>query len=135
MDFLWYIHYNQSLLNYAKENRKHPTRQEWLFWNLVLKNKKFMWYKFTRQKPIWSYILDFYCSKLLLWIEIDGWCHDENQEYDMRRDSEIRHSWIQIIRFRNKDIENDMDWVIRKLSIKIYKIERDQANNLINTKK
>ena len=83
-----------------------------------------MWYKFTRQKPIWSFILDFYCAKLLLWIEIDGWYHDENQEYDRNRDSEIKHHWIQIIRFRNKDIEKDLDAVISKLSNKIKKIEK-----------
>ena len=124
MDTLWYIPYNQSLLGYARENGKKPTRQEWLFWNLVLKNKKFMWYKFTRQKPIWSFILDFYCAKLLLWIEIDGGYHDENQEYDRNRDSEIKHHWIQIIRFRNKDIEKDLDAVISKLSNKIKKIEK-----------
>ena len=89
MDFLWYIPYNTSLTDYAKENRKLPTRQEWIFWNLVLKKKQFMWYRFRRQKVIGSYILDFYCPKLLLWIEIDGWYHNERQDYDEIRDSEI----------------------------------------------
>lgn len=125
MNFLWYIHYNQSLLGYSRHNRKNQTRQEWLFWNLVLKNKKFMWYKFTRQKPIWSFILDFYCSKLLLWIEIDGWCHDENQEYDKRRDSEIQHHWIKVIRFKNEEIEKNFNWVIWKLWIAIKEIEKN----------
>lgn len=125
MNFLWYIHYNQSLQDYSRHNRKNQTRQEWLFWNLVLKNKKFMWYKFTRQKPIWSFILDFYCSKLLLWIEIDGWYHNKIQEYDSRRDSEIKHLWIKVIRFKNEDIEKNFNWVIKKLWITIKEIEKN----------
>jgi very-short-patch-repair endonuclease len=61
-----YLEYNRSLVSYAKENRKKPTRTEGIFWNVVLKNKKFYGYKFRRQKVIGSFILDFYCAQLLL---------------------------------------------------------------------
>ena len=124
MDKLWYIQYNSSLIDYAKENRKFSTRQEWIFWNLVLKQKKLHWYKFRRQKVIWSFILDFYCSKLLLWIEIDWWYHKETQIYDKVRDSEIHRKWIQIIRFTNEEINKNLNWVISCLKEKV--IEREQ---------
>ena len=72
-----FIPYNVNLKDYAKENRKNQTKAESLVWNLVLKNKQLQQYKFRRQKVISSFILDFYCPKLLLWIEIDGAYHDE----------------------------------------------------------
>lgn len=125
MDFLWYIPYNTSLTDYAKENRKHSTKQEWVFWNLVLKKKQFMWYKFRRQKVIWSFILDFYCPKLLLWIEIDGGYHDETQDYDEVRDSEINKKWIAVIRFLNEDIDRNLEWVIYSLEEIIKDREKD----------
>jgi len=43
-------------------------------------------YRFLRQKPIGNYILDFYCSKLLLAIEIDGISHEDRIDYDHKRD-------------------------------------------------
>jgi len=65
-ELLPYLEYNRSLISYAKENRKNPTKAEGIFWNVVLKNKKLCGYKFRRQKVIDSFILDFYCSQLLL---------------------------------------------------------------------
>lgn len=125
MDLLWYIPYNTSLTDYAKENRKQSTKQEWIFWNLVLKKKNFFWYKFRRQKVIWSFILDFYCSKLLLWIEIDGWYHNETQDYDEVRDSEINKRWIAVIRFTNEDIDRNLEWVVCELEEIIKEREKE----------
>ena len=109
-----FIQYNSSFLDYAKENRKHQTNCESIFWDKV-KNRKFKWYKFKRQKVIWSFILDFYCSELLLGIEIDWWYHDDRVEYDLVRDSEIKHKWIKVIRFKNEEIVNNLDWVFQEL--------------------
>ena len=78
----------------------------------MLKHKKFHWYKFRRQKTIWSFILDFYCPKLLLWIEIDGWYHNETQIYDKVRDSEIYKKGIVVVRFTNEEINKNLEWVI-----------------------
>jgi len=115
MDELDYVEYNRSLVEYARENRKNPTKQEYIFRKLVLKDKKFLWYKFTRQKAISSFILDFYCSKLLLWIEIDGWYHNERGVYDLVRDSEIYKKWILVIRFTNEEVDNNLDWIVEYL--------------------
>ena len=98
-----FLNYNSSLLDYAKENRKQSTKAEWIFWNVVLRKKQFLWYKFRRQKVIWPYILDFYCSKLYLWIEIDWWYHDEFQDYDEERSVWLNSKyWIKVIRFTNE---------------------------------
>jgi very-short-patch-repair endonuclease len=71
-----------------------------------------LWYKFRRQKVVWSFILDFYCPKLLMWIELDGWYHNDRIEYDRFRDAEIYKSWIRVIRFTNEDIQKNLSWVI-----------------------
>lgn len=107
-----FIPYNANLKDYAKENRKNQTKAESLLWNLVLKNKQLQQYKFRRQKVISSFILDFYCPKLLLWIEIDGAYHDEVQDYDNERELVIAKYGIKIIRFTNDEVEKNLEWVI-----------------------
>lgn len=110
-----FIPYNRSLLGYARENRKTPTKTEWIFRNLILRNKQFMNYKFRRQKIIWSFILDFYCPKLLLGIEIDGGYLNETREYDEAREIAITHYGIFIVRFTNEDIEKNLEWIVLAL--------------------
>ena len=113
MDSDKFLNYNSSLLDYAKENRKQPTKAEWIFWNVILKKKQFLGYKFRRQKVIWPYILDFYCAKLYIWIEFDGWYHDNVQDYDEERSIWLNSKyWIKIVRFLNEDIEKNMEWVV-----------------------
>jgi len=48
---------------------------------------------------------------LLLWIEIDGSSHDNRQEYDTVRDSEIHKYWIEIIRYTNDEVLQNLKWV------------------------
>lgn len=110
-----FVEYNRGLTEYAQENRKNPTNVEKTFWYSVLKKKKFFWYRFRRQKVIWPFILDFYCPELLLWIELDGWYHNERVDYDTYRDSDIYKKEILVVRFRNEDIEKNLSWVIGEL--------------------
>ncbi len=65
------IRYNPKLKALARELRKNSTLSEVLLWN-HLKGGQMKGYQFMRQKPIDDYIVDFYCSKLTLIIEIDG---------------------------------------------------------------
>lgn len=74
-----YVFYDWSNKDYAKANRKNMTKYEWLVRHTILKQKK-TWYKRVRQKMIGSYICDFYCSELLLCIEIDGKYHNHTQK-------------------------------------------------------
>lgn len=106
------IPYNTALVEYARENRKNQTKAEGLLWYLVLKNKQLLGYKFRRQKIIHSFILDFYCSKLLLGIELDGGYHDCTQDYDEERSKVIAQYGIKIVRFRNEEIEKNLEGVI-----------------------
>jgi very-short-patch-repair endonuclease len=69
------IQYNPKLKILARSLRNRSTLAEVLLWN-QLKARKVRGYQFMRQKPIDNYIVDFYCSKLQLIIEIDGSSHD-----------------------------------------------------------
>jgi len=109
-----FIQYNRAYIEYARENRKNSTKAENIFW-YILKDRKFLWYKFRRQKCIWPFILDFYSSELLLWIELDGWYHNDTIDYDRHRDAEIYKKGILVIRFRNEDIEKNLEWVVSEL--------------------
>ena len=105
------LHYNTNLTKLARKNRNNPTEAEKLIWDLLLRNKLMLGYKFTRQKPINNFILDFYCSRLLLGIEVDGNCHKWAKEYDHYRKDELSDLGIRIVRFWNSQVINKIDVV------------------------
>ena len=70
-------------------------------------------FDFHRQKPIGNYIVDFYCSKLRLAIEIDGSSHGDKIQEDEIRQKEIESLGIKFLRFSHSYIMQDMDGVLR----------------------
>ncbi|HCB51644.1 TPA: hypothetical protein DEP21_03655 [Patescibacteria group bacterium] len=70
---------------------------------------------FLRQKMIGSFILDFYCSKLLLAIEIDGNSHIGKEAYDRERDERMRHQGITTVRFTNEEVINDLEKIKKEI--------------------
>ena len=107
--------YKVGLVDFAKLHRKKPTKAESLF-RWIVRNKKMLWYKFKRENSIWRFILDFYCSELLLWIEIDWWYHDEFQDYDDERSNRLYDNYgIKTVRFINDDVEKNLEWVVQYL--------------------
>ena len=125
-NYLPYIRYNSSNKDRAKENRSPMTKAERRIRFGVLKERP-LWYKFIRQKMISFFILDFYCSKLLLGIEIDGASHNNRQGYDDRRTEELKHIWIKIIRYKNEDMFCCLDWVSQNL-VEELKIRAKELN-------
>jgi len=77
------IPYNPKLKQLARKLRNKSTKSEVLLWN-YLKGKQIKGFDFHRQKPIGNYIVDFYCSELLLAIEIDGESHYGNELKDRK---------------------------------------------------
>ena len=87
------------------------TEAECHIWFNLLSKKQLLGYKFTKQKIIFNYILDFYCSELLLAIEIDGLGHNQKLDYDKTRDDFLKSIGITIIRIKNHDVLNNLDGV------------------------
>jgi len=118
------LKYFEDLRQLSKNNRKNPTESEKLFWKILSYKKLNL--KFTRQKPIGRFILDFYCSKLLLAIEIDGGSHNKEENYDEGRDLYLEQRGIKTIRFKNEEILNNLEEVKKYL----YQIISNRKNEL-----
>ena len=91
------IHYNPKLKARARELRKNATFIERLLWK-YLRAGQLNGYHFLRQKPIDEYIVDFYCKKVKLVIELDGVTHNDKQSYDKRRENRIKELGFNILR-------------------------------------
>jgi len=110
-----FVHYSRSLVERSRELRRQETSAEKQFWEIV-RGKKLLGYKFTRQKPILGYIVDFYCAELLLIVEIDGSSHDQKQEYDHERTDELAAHGFSIKRYANEDVEMNLSFVVQDLT-------------------
>jgi very-short-patch-repair endonuclease len=108
--------YSQRSIEIARELRRHPTEAEKTFWQHV-RNRRLGGLKFTRQFPVGRYIVDFYCDKIKLAIELEGSIHDtpEQQEYDAERKEEIESTGMTIIVFRNEEVLEELETVTRKI--------------------
>lgn len=112
-----FIPYDKNLVSRARELRKEPTEAEKLFWNEVLRDKKLSGFKFTRQKPIDCFIVDFYCASLGLAIEVDGEVHAFQQTRDRERDNLLKQKFgLKVIRYKNKEVLYDIKKVIKDLT-------------------
>lgn len=107
--------YNASpeIFKKAEYLRKNMTEAEKLIWNRLRKNQ--LGVRFKAQQPIDQFIVDFYCHKVNLVIEVDGENHIYNQEYDRGREAEIEKFGIKIILFSNKEIFEDLNIIIEKI--------------------
>ena len=96
-----------ELVDRARSMRKEPTEEENKLWHLYLKK---MQPRFTRQKIIGSYIVDFYCPKLKLIIEIDGVQHylEENEMYEKRREEYLQGKGYKLLRFYNSEVNKNL---------------------------
>ena len=100
------ITYNPNLRPLARKLRKEGTLAEVLVWQ-QLKGRKIRGYPFTRQKPIGSCIVDFYCSRLRVAIEVDGVSHDERLQHDKMRQKEIEKQGVRVLRFYDSDVKTN----------------------------
>lgn len=80
-------------------------------------------YKFRRQQSIGPYIVDFYCPRLKLVIEVDGDSHflDEAIEYDRKRQKYIESFGTKFLRFTNLEIYENIDEVLEEILRYIHK--------------
>ena len=101
------VYYNPKLKELARKLRKNMTLSEVLLWN-QLKRKKMNGYDFHRQKPIDNYIVDFFCPKLKLIIEIDGESHIYRGNEDIKRQHRLESLGFHFLRFTDLDVKKSM---------------------------
>ena len=119
------MHYGASkqIFQYAETLRKNMTIAEKIIWERLSKNQ--LKVRIRRQHPVWKYIADFYCHELKLIIEIDGEIHlkKENKEYDIGRENTLNEFGIEIIRFTNDQVINEIEYVINTITKKITELK------------
>ena len=118
-----YIPYNKTLTQKARENRKNPTAAEKKLWYEILESKRLDNLKFTRQKPLDEYIVDFYCAELMLAIEIDGDTHIDQKQYDKRRTENLNKYGVEVVRYTNAEVLNNLEGVYQNLRERISAIK------------
>ena len=99
--------YNKTNIPLAKELRKNMTPWERKLWYGYLRTYPI---RFQRQKAIGNYIVDFYCAKARLVIELDGGGHytEEQAERDEIRTKELESMNLTVVRICNLDIDKNL---------------------------
>ena len=105
-----------NLIIKATLARKNLTKHEKLLWD-KLKDKQLNGLKFRKQHPIHIYILDFYCASHQVSIELDGVSHKYMVEYDRERTAYLVNLGIKELRFKNEEIENNLEEVLNKIAL------------------
>jgi very-short-patch-repair endonuclease len=100
---------------FAMQLRANTTDSEDKLWD-YLKTKP-LDLKFRRQHPFNLFVLDFYCHKLRLVIEVDGGYHFTRlqQEKDRNRTLEISKYKVDVIRFTDMEVIDDYQSTIEKI--------------------
>ena len=82
-------------------------------------------YQFRRQRPVFNYITDFMCKELKLIIEVDGITHHypDTQLNDRIRQNELEKAGFTVLRFEDKAVLTNIDWVTLEIEEWISKTE------------
>ena len=114
------IYYNSKLKEYSRELRKNMTDAERKLWSR-LRRKQLKGLQFYRQRIIGNYIVDFYCPKARMIIEVDGGQHysEEGEEKDRRRDDHLESKGLKALRFSDRDVLKNLDTVVEKIYISL----------------
>ena len=102
---------NPRIFQFARKLRERSTKAENIMWE-YLKTKP-AGVKFRRQHPYSLFVLDFYCHRLKLVIEVDGSIHslEEVSSNDKKRQDELEKNGLVVIRFTNELVENNFEKV------------------------
>jgi very-short-patch-repair endonuclease len=98
--------HNKKLVPLAKELRKNMTKEERHLWYDFLRSYPI---RFSRQKILGKYIVDFYSAEAKIVIELDGAQHyvNENAEEDAERTSFLEKYGLTVIRIANNEVSRN----------------------------
>ena len=107
------LSYDKQLKALSQHLRRNMTDAENRLWSR-LRRKQLGGHQFYRQKIIGKYIVDFYCPKANLVIELDGGQHhsETGQAKDRGRDDVLREMGIKVLRFSDREVFENMDGVM-----------------------
>ena len=112
--------YKAKLKQAARQLREHMTDAEKCLWAKI-RMKQLVGCQFYRQKPIGDYIVDFFCPRAKLVVEVDGSQHlsDEMLEYDRIRDEYLSSLGLRVLRFNNAEVLTRIEGVVESIENEI----------------
>src|SRR5580765_4240901 len=93
--------------------RERPTPAEAVLWECL--RGRFPGVRFRRQHTIGRFIVDFFCWKHHLAVEVDGPIHDLNREYDVKRDQFLECQGLRVLRFSNDEVMTSLESVLTRI--------------------
>ncbi len=98
----------------ARQLRRQSTDAERKLW-AILRNRQLTGYKFRRQVPMGSYIVDFVCFEKNIVVELDGGQHQAQRGYDGNRTQWLQSAGFRVIRFWNNQVLSETDGVVQAI--------------------
>ncbi len=119
--------YSRNLKILSQKLRSTQTEAERKLWQRINRDQ-LLGFRFNRQKPLLSYIVDFYCLKAKLVIELDGSQHYEPdyQEKDRLRDAELNSLGFTVMRFDNHSVMTNIDGVVEAIYQYLSEIKAEE---------
>jgi very-short-patch-repair endonuclease len=100
----------------ARDLRQQDVPCETRLWR-ALRGRRFAGLKGRRQRPIGPFIVDFYCDKCLLIVEVDGETHIGNQDADRGRQEYLESIGLKVLRFWNNQVYDDLEAVLQAIHV------------------
>ena len=112
---------------YSRLLRMTETSTERMLWKR-LRGKQLDGYRFRQQHGFGPYVLDFYCPSIRLCIELDGGVHNDEKvkQKDEERTVFLKQDRIQVLRFRNEEVEQNIEYVLERIKDFILSINQGQ---------
>ncbi|MFH0888425.1 MAG: DUF559 domain-containing protein [Planctomycetota bacterium] len=109
--------YNNKLKGLSRYLRKNTTDAEKLLWSKI-RRKLLKGNQFYRQRIIGNYIVDFYCPKVKLVVELDGGQHytDNGKSKDKTRDEYMRSLRLKVLRFSDIEVLKNINGVVERIT-------------------
>jgi very-short-patch-repair endonuclease len=107
----------QEDLAKARGLRRRPTDAEKKLWRL-LRDRRFADVKFRRQHPVGPYVVDFFCARAKLVLELDGGGHADQKKTvgDENRSRELQRLGFRVLRFWNTDVLQNPEGVLKRIA-------------------
>ncbi len=107
-------HVSETMYETARLLRRRMTTEEKILWRHLRADR--LGFHFRRQQIIDKYVVDFYCHTASLVVELDGEIHKYQGDSDREREDNLSARGLAIMRFKNKDITQNLQNVLKQIS-------------------